>query len=311
MGDFNAFEVNDGYVDVMGVVKGDPAPTDEVVTPGLDYIDPDLVNLVGTIDPASGQRYSYVFDGNAQVLDHVLVTQSLFPKLRGFAYARNDADFPESLRNDETRPERISDHDMPVAYFRHPQADVALGKTASAVVSGGTVTYTLTATNIGPDVAEQVSVVDPLPAQTTFESVSAAGWTCTAPPVGSGGTVSCLRDEIASSAAVLISARVACALPHGTVITNDASVTSIWDPVTANNAAQAVVSVSNPPPAIANAAADPAVITVPNRKWVDVTVSYDVTDNCDPDADRAPWRCPRRRPPPGNANPPAQWVIVD
>ncbi len=34
-----------------------------------------------------------------------------------FQYARNNADFPESLRGDDTRPERISDHDMPVAYF--------------------------------------------------------------------------------------------------------------------------------------------------------------------------------------------------
>jgi hypothetical protein len=34
-------------------------------------------------------------------------------------YGRNGADFPESYRNDATRPERVSDHDMPVAYFRY------------------------------------------------------------------------------------------------------------------------------------------------------------------------------------------------
>ncbi len=71
--------------DVMGAIKGNPAPADQVVTHGIDVIDPDLINLVETIDPAAGQRYSYVFDGNAQVLDHVLITQSLSaqaPRLR-------------------------------------------------------------------------------------------------------------------------------------------------------------------------------------------------------------------------------------
>ena len=37
-----------------------------------------------------------------------------------FATARLDSDFPDSLRNDPNRPERISDHDAPVAYFRLP-----------------------------------------------------------------------------------------------------------------------------------------------------------------------------------------------
>jgi len=281
LGDFNAFEVNDGYVDVMGAIKGDPAPADQVVHHANDFIDPDLVNLVETITPASGQRYSYVFDGNAQVLDHVLVTQSLTGKVRELQYARNDADFPESLRNDATRPERLSDHDMPVAFLRYPSADLGLAKTASAAVSGQTITYTLTATNAGPDAAEQVTVTDPLPASTTFEAISATGWTCTTPPVGSNGTVSCSRADVTTSAAILVSARVACALPNGTMVTNTATAASSWDPVAANNTAGVTVSVSNPPPAVANPVADPALIA-PNRQFVDVKVHYNVIDNCDP-----------------------------
>jgi hypothetical protein len=34
--------------------------------------------------------------------------------------AHSNADFPDSYRNDPNRPERISDHDMPVAYFTLP-----------------------------------------------------------------------------------------------------------------------------------------------------------------------------------------------
>jgi uncharacterized repeat protein (TIGR01451 family) len=313
VGDFNAFEVNDGHADVMGVVKGDPAPANEVVTHGNDVIDPDLVNLVETIDPAAGQRYSYVFDGNAQVLDHVLITQSLSAKLRGFEYARNDADFPESLRNVATRPERTSDHDMPVAFFRHPKADVAIAKSASAAVSGGSVTYTLTATNAGPDVAETVEIEDVLPAQVTFEAVSAPpGWSCATPPVGEGGTVTCAAGEIASSAQVLLSARVSCAVGDGTMITNTASVMSAWDPVQANDSAAVTVRVSDPPPGVTNPAVDRPVLWPPNHRMVDVAVGYDVADNCDPTpacALSVTSNEPVNGPGDGNTSP--DWVVVD
>ena len=311
VGDFNAFEVNDGYVDVMGVVKGDPAPADEVVTYGNDVVDPDLINLVETIDPAAGQRYSYVFDGNAQVLDHVLVTQSLSAKVRGFEYARNDADFPESLRNVATRPERISDHDMPVAFFRHPRADVALDKTASAAVSGRTVTYTVTATNAGPDVAETVRIDDVLPADITFEAVAApTEWSCTTPPVGMGGTVSCTSEEIVATAELLISGRVSCAAPEGTAIDNTATVASAWDPVSANNADTATVQVSDPPPTISGVFADPAVISLPNRRFVSVIVGYDVADNCDP-APRCGLSVSSNEMAPGGRNTPPDWTVID
>ncbi len=115
-GDFNAFPFNDGYVDVIGTIKGTPTPPDQVVLASSDLVDPDLTDLVDSM-PAT-ERYSFAFDGNAQVLDHVLVTQSLVSAFRGLSMARNGADFPETYRNDPNRPERVSEHDMPVAYFR-------------------------------------------------------------------------------------------------------------------------------------------------------------------------------------------------
>ncbi|HEY3123139.1 MAG TPA: hypothetical protein VGK70_03675, partial [Thermoanaerobaculia bacterium] len=118
MGDYNAFQFNDGYVDAIGTIKGTPTLCDQVVLCSSDLVNPDLVDLVDTA-PAS-ERYSFVFDGNAQVLDHELVTQNLLSRFDGLHYARNDADFPESFRNDPNRPERISDHDPAVAYFRLP-----------------------------------------------------------------------------------------------------------------------------------------------------------------------------------------------
>lgn len=118
IGDYNAFQFNDGFVDSIGTIKGTPTAANMVVLSSSDLVNPDLTGLVDTAPP--DQRYSYSFDGNAQVLDHELITLNLVPRFSQIAYARNDADFPETFRNDPNRPERISDHDIPVAYFTFP-----------------------------------------------------------------------------------------------------------------------------------------------------------------------------------------------
>ena len=116
VGDYNVFQFNDGYVDSIGTIKGTPTLSNQVVLASSDLVNPNLTDLLGMVTPAS-EQYSYSFDGNAQVLDHELVSANLLPQLTRIAYARNDADFPESFRNDPNRPERISDHDIAVAYF--------------------------------------------------------------------------------------------------------------------------------------------------------------------------------------------------
>ena len=115
LGDFNAFQFNDGYVDVTGTIKGTPTPADQVVLASPDLVNPDLTDLIETV--TSAERYSFSFEGNAGDLDHVLVTSNLVSRVAQFAYARFDADFPESFRNDPNRPERISDHDAAVTYI--------------------------------------------------------------------------------------------------------------------------------------------------------------------------------------------------
>ena len=115
LGDFNAYQFNDGIVDVMGAITGKPATKEEVMNPSEDLVNPDMINLVNVIK--ADQRYSYVFDGNAQVLDHIVISESLKKHVKGFGYVRLNADFPETYRNDDTRVERFSDHDAAVAYF--------------------------------------------------------------------------------------------------------------------------------------------------------------------------------------------------
>jgi uncharacterized repeat protein (TIGR01451 family) len=237
VGDFNAFDVNDGHVDVMGVVDGTPAPPDEVVVYGDDLVEPDFTNLATTLAPADA--YSYVFDGNAQILDHVVVSPALRARLRTFVYARNDADFPEGLRNVDTRPERISDHDVPVAYFRAPRANVSLS-TRVASAAPGAATYSLAVRNAGPDVAEDVVVTHVLPADLAFEAVSApAGWRCDTPAVGSSGTVTCTAAELFGAARILVSAHSGCGARAGALLTAVSTVASAWDPVAADDSSRA------------------------------------------------------------------------
>lgn len=115
VGDMNAFQFNDGFVDIIGTVKGTPTPADQVLTASSDLVNPDLVNLVDLL-PAD-QRYSFMFDGNGQVLDHIIVNQKMLLSLNRFHYARNNSEFPQTFYGDPARPERISDHDPSVAYF--------------------------------------------------------------------------------------------------------------------------------------------------------------------------------------------------
>jgi hypothetical protein len=121
LGDYNAFQFSDGYVDVIGTIKGQPTPAPAVTLASPDLVDPDLVDLVDLVSPAD--RYSYVFRGSAQALDHALVGHALLPYLSagGVQFARVDADFPETDRTNPVTPSsRLSDHDPLITYFTLP-----------------------------------------------------------------------------------------------------------------------------------------------------------------------------------------------
>jgi hypothetical protein len=118
LGDFNAYQFNDGYVDVVGTVKGVPAPADQVVLASNPLVNPSLTALVDRA--TNGDRYSYTFAGSAEELDQILLNQTALAIFSRYAVGRLNADFPEIYRNDPNRPERISDHDWPVVYLNLP-----------------------------------------------------------------------------------------------------------------------------------------------------------------------------------------------
>ncbi len=189
IGDFNAFEFNDGFVDSMGVIAGTPAPAGQAVLDGTDLVNPDLDNLFDS--RPMGQRYSFVFSGSAQSLDHALVNSAVLVSTASqrIEHARISADFPEVARNDANSGSRLSDHDPLVVYlsplaFSSADVSVTLTDTPDPVAPGAQLTYVATLLSNGPAGATNASISLPLPSPTILVSASASsGGSCSGNPV--------------------------------------------------------------------------------------------------------------------------------
>jgi uncharacterized repeat protein (TIGR01451 family) len=201
--------------------------------------------------------YSYLFDAQLGHLDYAFTSSSLLSKITGVGNWHINADECDLFDyNDEVKdageatfeekpdgsalvpprvvfqpgtPYRASDHD-PVIVGLFQVADLSVTKvdTPDPVNAGTNLTYTITVTNNGPDAAANASWSDTLPAGTTFVSLpSVAGWSCTTPAVGAGGTISCSNPSFAVGSAVFtLTAAVAPSVTAGTVLTNTATATS-------------------------------------------------------------------------------------
>lgn len=253
LGDFNAFAFNDGLADVMNTLAGTPSPDAATVVPGdgIDLIDPDLVDL-GSIASAN-ERYSYVFDGNAQTLDHVLVNEQMVVDTSRVVidHARINADFPQTNRNDADSPSRLSDHDpVRVDFVARRRADLAV--TASAATAevrvGRPLAFTAQLLNHGPDRAEFPGIGFAVDAELPDLSVvpDQDAWHCEAAQVDAGRTtVACVAYEWSSGATVnfTVGATATPALAGRSVSLAVAAQAQSLDPVASNDAADAHVGV--------------------------------------------------------------------
>lgn len=117
-------------------------------------------------------------------------------------------------------------------------------KTSATIRSGANLSYAITAKNNGPDTAQAVSVTDVVPAGTTFVSVTPNTGSCTAPPVGGTGTVTCTVGTMANGVTFKITLVVNVNATSGNVITDTATVAATTsDPKTTNNTATATTTV--------------------------------------------------------------------
>ncbi len=121
-------------------------------------------------------------------------------------------------------------------------ADLRIVKTADRATAevGDTITWTLTATNLGPLGATGVSVTDAIPAGVTITSATSSAGTCTA-----GSPVSCALGGLANgaSATITVVGRVDRAAA-GSPLAGQATITGDQlDPVPANNVSATSVTV--------------------------------------------------------------------
>ena len=118
VGDKNAFQFSDGYVDVVGLISGTANPDENFVNienagvPGFNpdnLVAPALISPLGVLPEA--ERYSFIFQGVSQVLDHALLSQSANRYFSAFGYMRGNVDYWRGFEDDGTTVARSSDHD--------------------------------------------------------------------------------------------------------------------------------------------------------------------------------------------------------
>jgi uncharacterized repeat protein (TIGR01451 family) len=124
-------------------------------------------------------------------------------------------------------------------------ADLSVTNTGpSTVTTGGTITYTITLKNMGPETATSVVLNDTTPTGTTFASVSTSNGTCTAPPVGQTGTVSCTLLTQPRGAKFTVTLVVNVTATSGNIIDTATATSAVFDPNVSNNSASVTTTVN-------------------------------------------------------------------
>lgn len=122
---------------------------------------------------------------------------------------------------------------------------VTITDSPDPVTAGGQITYTVTATNVGPSNAASAVMTISTPANTTFVSlVTPANWSCTYPSVGATGVINCNNASfnVTSSTFTLV---VAVASTFSGTVSATANVSAATtDAVSGNNSANATTGVN-------------------------------------------------------------------
>jgi len=280
LGDFNAFEFNDGYVDLMGILTGREAAVDEVLVYVDSPITVPLTNMT-TLAP-EGENYSFAFDGNAQTLDHLVVNQAMLDTatLRT-EHARINADFGVDNYGDDAVPLRVSDHDPVVLYvaqpgFRSVDLGVTVGGPAGGI-AGEDIAFQATVSNPGPEAADVLVTFRADAALEGLAVTAPAGFACAPAVVAAASTtVECAADALpAGNAAfsLIASSRVDTVFAAGG-LTLEATVATVnTDTNAANDSASATVAVAPPQ---ADLAAYVAVAPSPITYGREATVGFSV-----------------------------------
>ncbi|MEA2344659.1 MAG: trimeric autotransporter adhesin [Thermoanaerobaculia bacterium] len=118
------------------------------------------------------------------------------------------------------------------------------------VNSGGTITYTQSITNNGPDAAANANITESIGSGVTFQSIAApAGWSCTTPAIGGTGIINCSTASLANAGSASFTVVVNVTAVSGSVSNTITGSSDASDTVPANNSAAATTTVTPPPSA--------------------------------------------------------------
>jgi hypothetical protein len=200
------------------------------------------VALIETV-PAN-EQYSYVFEGNSQTLDHILVSNALNAVWTGFDVVRFNAEFAD----------QDSDHDPQVAQFNivaETMPPVTTATTNPAAPNGQNGWFT---TDVG----------------VTLTAVDDAG--------GSG-----VKEIVYSGAGAqpIAQTTVPGATASFSIATEGTTTISYFARDNANNAEVAktlTIKIDKTPPTIGTCSITPTSVWPPNGKWVPVTATVQAQD---------------------------------
>jgi uncharacterized repeat protein (TIGR01451 family) len=272
--DFNLTVSNNGPDDATGVILTDTLPAGVVLQPSSG------------IQPTSDVGNVLTYDLGTVATGASVPIVIRFTASQPGTYTNN-----ASVSGVEGDPNPSNNTAAPLSVTVTPastipaSADllVVASVTPGPVAVGQNLTYTFAATNGGPDAAQDVSLTDSIPANTTFVSFTAPdGWTATTPDPGGTGTISATAATLDSAvtATFTLVLRVDDAAPGGATIADFAAASSSTaDPDGEKNSAGASTTVAIP----AAPVADLEVTTVKSSRSVIVgqplTWTTTVTNN--------------------------------
>jgi predicted extracellular nuclease len=214
LGNFNAYGFNDGYADVMGVLRGNAAAQDQVITYASSPLSFPLIDGAEfIIDPT--ERYAQITDGNALTFDHILLNSAVVMGAEDIRveHARINTDFGTHLLGEPNTAIRASNRDpvriaISVPGFRSADLRVAITNVNPATPRvGQPLSFTVTANNAGPNDAQfpavSLLVFGPRTTSVNYDVVAPSGWSCGPSPFASSGfdtTAVCTASTLASGA---------------------------------------------------------------------------------------------------------------
>jgi len=135
-----------------------------------------------------------------------------------------------------------------VTFVSSADLSITKGSSPNPVVAGNNLTYTISVANAGPSTATNVVVKDTLPGQVSVVSTTPSVGSCTGGiPGNPAQPLTCTLGSLANggSATITVVVKVAPNTPSGTILVNNATVSSsVADPNNANNSFTAYTNVS-------------------------------------------------------------------